>query len=69
MGRLAALLTLTLCVGCSSTESYLSEDGIWGDLGSRFSSTPRYAPTSPVSSPAFYPDLAPAAPVAPSGKP
>jgi len=73
MGRLAALLALTLCVGCSSTEGYLSEDGIWGDLGSRFSSAPRYAPTSPVSSPAFYPDLtaknSPDKPAAPAGKP
>ena len=69
MGRIATLLALTFCVGCSSTEGYLSEDGVWGDLGARFSSAPRYAPPSAVSAPAFYPDPAAQTPLdAPDGK-
>lgn len=56
MGRLGALL-LTLCVGCAGNETYLTDDGIWGGMAARFSSAPRYAPTSTTSSPAFYPDM------------
>ena len=75
MGRLGALL-LTLCVGCAGNETYLTDDGIWGSMAARFSSAPRYAPTSTTSSPAFYPDMvvgkSPDAPspatVAPNGK-
>ena len=52
-----ASLTLILCVGCASNDGYISDDGVWGDLASRMSSTPRYAPQSPISSPAFYPDM------------
>ena len=56
MGRLAAFV-LTLCVGCAGNETYLTDDGIWGSMASRFSSAPRYAPPSTTSSPAFYPDM------------
>ena len=56
MRRLAAFV-LTLCVGCAGNESYLTDDGIWGGMAARFSSAPRYAPTSTTSSPAFYPDM------------
>ena len=56
MARLAVLM-LALCAGCASSETYLTDDGIWGGMAARFSSAPRYAPTSTTSSPAFYPDM------------
>jgi hypothetical protein len=56
MWRYAAL-TFLFCVGCASNDAYVCEDGVWGDFASRLSSAPRYAPQSPTSSPAFYPDM------------
>ena len=66
--RRLAVLVLTLCVGCAGKGGYVSEDGMWGDMATRFSTAPRYAPTSTTSAPAFYPDMvvgkSPDAPVA-----
>jgi hypothetical protein len=63
MWRTAAFI-LILCAGCANKEGTLLEDSVWGDLGSRLSPTPHYAPSTTVSSPAFYPDLAPTPPPA-----
>ncbi len=58
---LGVLFLGAACSGCASAEGTLLEDSVWGDLETRLSPNPRYTPSSTVSAPAFYPDLAPPA--------
>ena len=53
MWRLAAL-ALIVCAGCANEDSWWRDSAL-GEVGARLSGRRPYAPTSSVSSPAFYP--------------
>jgi hypothetical protein len=60
MWRVAAL-ALLVCAGCAN-EDYLWHDTALGEACARLCPGPAYAPTSTLSSPAFYPAVPAGAP-------